>query len=89
MSEPAEERSPRPLEAEITPDGEGWRIRLPLRTETVQVEKRTVVFEELVVRRRTRAETARIRTEVQRERLRVDTFGPLEDVEIRRRRVDE
>ena len=36
---------------DITSAGGGWRIRLPICREMVRVEKRTVVFEEVEIRR--------------------------------------
>lgn len=43
--------SAQPLEADIQRLANGWRIRLPIRREEITIEKRTVVFEEVEIRR--------------------------------------
>lgn len=89
MTLPAnDDSSIRPLEAEVRPEQDGWSIRLPLRTETVRVEKRVVIAEEVRVRRQTATRTARIQTRLRRERLRVETSGEPGEIELRRTRPD-
>lgn len=41
-------------------DGGGWRIVLPLRKEEIAIEKRTVVYEEVEIRREMLEDTAPI-----------------------------
>ena len=88
MSVPADGWATMPLEAEVRPEPDGWSIRLPLRTETVRVEKRVVVTEEVRVRRQTSTLTARVETDVRRERLRIETAGEAGEVELRRTRSE-
>jgi uncharacterized protein (TIGR02271 family) len=75
------------LRAEITSRDDGWEIRLPLRREVVSVEKRTVVVEEVRVRRAGQTESQAVQATVRRERLRVDTFGDPETPELHIRRT--
>jgi uncharacterized protein (TIGR02271 family) len=82
LPDPPERPDTRPLEAHITPHAGGWNIRLPLRRETVRVEKRVVVAEEVAIRRRTETQTRQVQATTRRERLRVDTFGETEPPDI-------
>ena len=70
-----------PLEASVDPSSGtwagGWEIRLPLRAEQVTIEKRPVVVEEVVIRRRPLEEVVRLEDTVQLERLRLETRGDL------------
>jgi uncharacterized protein (TIGR02271 family) len=84
MSEPAE-RQVRPLDAAITSSDSGWEIRLPLRREVVNVEKRVFVAEEVTIGRERHTDPRRVQATVRRERLRVDTFGDVEVPELERR----
>ncbi len=61
-----------PLEARVERAGSGWRVRLPVRAEEVQVEKQSVVAEHVVVRRRTAEERARVDAALRREELDID-----------------
>ena len=66
---------------ERTPDG--WQIRVPLRREDVQIEKRTVVGERVVVRRAAMNDVRQVSASVKREQLRVaehdaDATQPIE-----------
>jgi stress response protein YsnF len=65
-----------PIEATVerTPDSYHWTIRLPVRREEVQIDKRTVVGERIVVHRVRVVDAARIDARLRRERLRVDTY---------------
>ena len=86
MSEAAEPQPEvRPLEAAITSTEDGWEIRVPLRREVVQVEKRVVVAEEVTIGREQHTETRRVQETARRERLRVDTFGEVEPPDLERR----
>jgi uncharacterized protein (TIGR02271 family) len=84
MSETAEPEV-RPLEAAITSSQDGWEIRLPLRRQVVNVEKRVVVAEEVTIGRDRHTDARRVKATVRRERLRVDTFGDVEVPELERR----
>jgi stress response protein YsnF len=63
------------LEARVEPEplAGGWVVRLPVRAEDVSVEKRSVVFEEVVISTRPEHDVERIDAEVRREELVVDT----------------
>jgi uncharacterized protein (TIGR02271 family) len=89
MSHTAEPQAEvRPLEAAISPQDSGWEIRLPLRREVVNVEKRVYVAEEVTIGRDRHTETRRVDATARRERLRVDTYGDVEapDLDVRRPR---
>ena len=64
--------TPLPLEAEVESTPVGWTVRLPVRLEAVDVEKRTVVRERVRVLRREQTETQRIEETVRSERLRTE-----------------
>jgi uncharacterized protein DUF2382 len=76
---------PLPLEANVESSSRGWTIRLPVRAEYIMVDKRPVVVEEVVVRRRPLEDAARVGDTVRRERLRVETEGDVTE----RLRVEE
>jgi uncharacterized protein (TIGR02271 family) len=86
-----------PLEARI--DGtlaQGWRITIPLRAERVDVDRQTVVREELIARPRTVASIKRVEATVAHEALWVERQGSVEaprvepagDLEATQRIVD-
>lgn len=60
-----------PLEAKIADDEQGWRMRLPVRAEEIQVGKRAVIYERVVVSRASLQEIARIEETIRREELEV------------------
>lgn len=71
-----------PLEARMEPSSGawagGWEICLPVRAEHVSTAKRTVVVEEVVVRRRSMEEVVRLEDTIQQERPRLEIRGDLE-----------
>jgi hypothetical protein len=67
---------PRALEAQVSRHADGWEISLPLRIQTVSVEKRVVVAEEVKIHRHEVSQTQRVQASRRRERLRIDTYGP-------------
>jgi hypothetical protein len=74
VTEPiVDEEGDLPTEAVLDQTEDGWSIRLPLRSEAINVRKQVVVSERVVVRRVMRSDVERIETSVRRERLRVDT----------------
>ncbi len=82
VQHPAEPGRPLPLEATTEPwlgawVG-GWAARLPLRAETITIDKQTVVVQEVAVRRRQFKEVVRPSETVRREELRLETAGELE-----------
>jgi hypothetical protein len=65
-----------PLDASAPVRGEaGWVVSLPVRAEHVEVEKRVVVYERVLVQRGEVDDATRVEAEVRREALRVDTDG--------------
>ena len=64
-----------PLDARVERAGSGWRVRIPVRAEQVHVEKQSVVAEQVVVRKRTTEERARLDADLRREELEVDSDG--------------
>ncbi|GAC1318426.1 MAG: hypothetical protein NVSMB2_13230 [Chloroflexota bacterium] len=63
--------------------GGGWVVRVPLRREDIQIEKRTVIAERLLIGLRQVPDVERVEAELRRERLRVegddvDATQPLE-----------
>lgn len=64
----------RPLEATWDTPGSagGWRIRLPVRAEDIQVSKRTVVAERVLVQIRRLDDVARVTETVRREELDIE-----------------
>jgi stress response protein YsnF len=67
-----------PLEASARSTGEaGWVVRLPVRAEQVEVEKRVVVYEQVRVRSRGDHDVRRVTANIRREELRVDADGQL------------
>ncbi len=73
----------------MTAQDSGWEIRLPLRREVVDVQKRVVVAEEVTVRRDRHTDTRRVKAAARRERLRVDTFGEVDAPELERPRRED
>jgi uncharacterized protein (TIGR02271 family) len=71
------EKRPRqlPLESAGVPWERGWLIRLPVRAEHVEIDKRVVVYERVSVGRRETADLAHVSANVRREELRVDRTG--------------
>jgi len=67
-----------PLEASIERSPQGWSIRLPVRAEQVEIEKRVVVVEEVVVGRQRVEDVVRIEATTQREYLDVEAEGGLD-----------
>ena len=69
--------SPRrlPLGSAGAPWERGWRIRLAVRAEHVEVDKRVVGYERLRIARRQTDDVARVTATVRREELRVDRTG--------------
>ena len=72
-----------PLDAHLERTPDGWQIRVPLRREDVQIEKRTVVGERVVVRRAAVNDVRQVSTDLKREQLRVhehdaDATQPIE-----------
>jgi len=63
-----------PTEARIERTQSGWSIHLPLRREDVSLDKRTVVGEEVVVRRAREADVQRVQADIRREVPRVERF---------------
>jgi uncharacterized protein (TIGR02271 family) len=61
---------------EILPDGS---VSIPLLEEQLVVERRMIVRERVVIRKRTVVETARVETELRRERLASELEDPTED----------
>jgi uncharacterized protein (TIGR02271 family) len=61
-----------PLDAHLERTPDGWHIRLPLRREEVQIDKRTVVAERVVIRRAAVAEVRHVEADLRREQLRVE-----------------
>ena len=61
-----------PLDAHLERTPDGWHIRLPLRREEVQIDKRTVVSERVVIRRAAVGDVRQVSANVKREQLRVD-----------------
>jgi uncharacterized protein (TIGR02271 family) len=78
-------RRPLPLEGTLESLTEGWMVRLPLRAETVTVDRRTVVAEEITIRRGEVQDVAEVSGEVRREQLDVYTEGDVEVHETRSR----
>ena len=61
----------------------GWSIRVPLRREEIRIEKRTVIGERVLIRRRPVADVERVKAQLKREELSVeghamDTTQPLD-----------
>jgi hypothetical protein len=70
--------SPNPtlaLQAHLERRPDGLAIRLPLRREEIEVEKRAVTVEQVVVRRSFRTETEQLSETVRREQPTVDEDG--------------
>ena len=70
-----------PLESARTGGGVNWKVRLPVRAESVTVRKEVVVYERAVVRRRELGDVARVQDVVRREQLGVVAGGNAEFVE--------
>jgi uncharacterized protein (TIGR02271 family) len=72
-----------PTEATIERAENGWSIRLPLRREELRAEKRTVVAERLLIRRKEVADVAHLEATVRREELRVSgSETPVHDLDV-------
>jgi hypothetical protein len=67
-----------PLECSVVSLNPGWTVRVPVRREEVSVEKRAVVVEEVVLRRRSVEEVVSREETLRREEIRVDAEGDLE-----------
>ena len=65
------------LEPNVTEDERGWMMRLPVRAEEIQVEKRAVIYERVVVRRASLRNIVRLEDTIRREELEID--GDLAD----------
>lgn len=67
-----------PLERQLEAAPNGFFIRLPVRREEVSVEKRTVVVEEVDIRKRREDEIVRSEETIRKEELIVEAGGELE-----------
>jgi stress response protein YsnF len=61
------------LEASVPADAQGWVVRLPVRAEHIEVEKQSVVYERVVVRRGEVDDVERVDTSIRRETLNIET----------------
>ena len=68
--------SPLPLDAIPGHAELGWSIRLPVRAEDIRIEKQTLVYERVVVRRASLRDVTRLETSIRREELEVSTDLP-------------
>ena len=64
-----------PLDATCTRTEDGWLVTLPVRVERVELTRETVETEEVAIRREVVRDTERVRAELLREELRVETTG--------------
>jgi len=76
--ETRERRGALPLEAQVEQAQDGWLIRLPMRAETITLDRQAVVVEQVVVRAETVQETVHLDASVRREELRMGTSGEVE-----------
>lgn len=67
-----------PLEVRVERRGDGWSVRLPLRTETVRIEKIVTPYQEVRVQARLARDVERLTDVVRREELVVRGDGGLE-----------
>ena len=67
-----------PLEASAAEWEHGWRVRLPVRAEHVELKKQAVIYERVIVRRREIDQLDQVATVVRREELSVEVEGDAE-----------
>ena len=73
--QPSDTQEALPLEASPTQWERGWRIRLPVRAEHIELEKQAVTYERVVVRSREIHQLDHIDATARREELRVKVEG--------------
>jgi uncharacterized protein (TIGR02271 family) len=67
-----------PLDATWTRTEDGWLVTVSVRAERIELTRETVETEEVAIRREVVRDTERVRAELLREELRVETTGEAE-----------